>query len=332
MLTVSLVNTNNGKILKDCLKSIYENKPECEFEVFVVDNGSTDCSQEMIKAEFPQVQLRENHRNCGFPFSNNRAFKESKGKYFLLLNDDTIVPPGAFDKMVEFMESHPDCGISGVKLVFPDGSVQSCKFSFPTLLKEFFHINVLVKRLLARSRKLMWFIRRIYYSLFSQDASVNQLLDYDSVHEVDDVLGACFLVRRKVFDDIGLFDETYFTCRDETDFAYRAKQKGWKIYYNPDVTIVHLGGATVSRLNVTYFCQDKISANYFFGKYYPKPKCLLLKIIYLEGFLVSMLFESLRAIIFVFSPSRRREALGNLGLYIETIPKILFDRTETAIK
>ena len=283
-LAVSIVHMNNSKILENCLKSIYEHPPSIPFKVFVIDNGSSDGSQDMVKKRFPQVHLIENGMNIGFSRCNNMALRRSRNsKYFLLLNNDTIILPGSFDNMINFMEEHPDCGISGIKLLFPNGKVQSCKFTFPTLLKEFFHAHVLIKNILAKNKKLMWNLRKAYYSL-QGEKKAKEMLDYDTTQEVDDVLGACFLVRMKAIDQIGVFDQDYFFCREESDYAIRAKRKGWKVYYNSEATIIHIGGATAKRLNIAYYCQDKISANFFLKKHYSLLKRLLFKLIIFEAF------------------------------------------------
>jgi GT2 family glycosyltransferase len=332
LLSISIVNTNNKLILKNCLDSIYKNRPGFDFEVLVADNGSTDGSQKMIKECFPQVILQENNQNYGFARSNNLNFKKSNGKYFLLLNDDTIIPPGAFEKMINFMEKNPDCGISGVRLVFPNGSEQSCQFTFPTLGKEFFHANILLKKIVSKNKKIIQTVRKIYYYFFAGEKSKKKILDYNGAHEVDDVLGACFLIRRDVFNDIGLLDEKYFICREETDFAFRAKKKGWKTYYNPDVKIIHIGSSTMLRTNVRYFCQDKISANYFFKKNYSKIKLLFLKIIFLEGFILNITYEVLKTAIFLSNGKKRKESIQNLDMYSRAIYRIMLDKTETTMK
>jgi GT2 family glycosyltransferase len=123
-LSIITVNTNNRKILEECLASVYASTHKISFEIIVSDNGSTDGSQAMVKTKFPSVKLIENKENLGFIKASNLGLKIAAGRYHMLLNDDTIVKDGALDKLVEFMDSHPDAGACGAKLLNINGTVQ----------------------------------------------------------------------------------------------------------------------------------------------------------------------------------------------------------------
>ncbi|OGC04017.1 hypothetical protein A2276_05310 [candidate division WOR-1 bacterium RIFOXYA12_FULL_43_27] len=123
-LSIIIVNTNNKKILGECLASIYQNTLKVSFEIIVTDNGSIDGSQEMIKSDYPQVRLIENKENAGFIRASNQGLRTAKGRYRMLLNDDTITKDSAFDKMIDFMDQNPSIGALGPKLLNVDGTIQ----------------------------------------------------------------------------------------------------------------------------------------------------------------------------------------------------------------
>ncbi|MBN2058681.1 MAG: glycosyltransferase family 2 protein [Candidatus Saganbacteria bacterium] len=123
-LAIAIVNTNNRKLLKDCLSSIVVNTKQISYDIAVTDNASTDGSQAMVRGDFPQVMLIENQENLGFIKASNQGLRRLRARYFMLLNDDTIVKPAALDKLVEFMDRHPGVGACGPKLLNVDGSLQ----------------------------------------------------------------------------------------------------------------------------------------------------------------------------------------------------------------
>jgi len=137
-LSIIIVNWNTKDLLRNCLFSIYKERKSISLEIFVVDNASSDGSSEMVKREFPLVKLIRNKKNVGFARANNQAIKESKGKYILLLNTDTVILNGALDKMVKFMDTHSDVGVCGPKLLNEDGSLQAYYYAFPTLWNQLF--------------------------------------------------------------------------------------------------------------------------------------------------------------------------------------------------
>jgi len=223
-LSICIVSNNHRNYLEPCLRSIYENPSSIKLETYLVDNKSTDGSAEFVESNFPNVHVIKNEKKFGFAKNNNIAIKKSRGKYVLLLNPDTIVLNNAFERMVEFMDIHPDAGACGAKLLNPDGSLQySCRAipSISTLL-----------------------IRRTPLRIIFPDKKISKkylLLDWDHnyIREVDWVLGACLLVRREVIEQVGLLDEKYPLYVEDADWCYRIKKAGWKIYYLPDAKIIH---------------------------------------------------------------------------------------------
>jgi GT2 family glycosyltransferase len=246
-LAIVIVNYNTRDLLRHCLRSIAAGGTSCAPEIWVVDNASRDGSAEMMRAEFPHAHVITAPHNGGYAYANNLALREIVGDggwgmgdgaespspipqlptpdYVLLLNPDTIVPPGALDALVAYMQARPDVGACGPKLLLADGSLDlACRRAFPSPEVAFYRMTGL-SHLFPRSPR---FGR--YNMTF---------LDPDTETEVDSVVGACMLVRSAVVREVGLLDEAYFMYGEDLDWAYRIKQYGWKIMYVPSVTIHH---------------------------------------------------------------------------------------------
>jgi GT2 family glycosyltransferase len=197
------------------------------FEILVIDSASSDDSVQMVRSEFSSVRLYPSETNLGYTGGNNLGMRESRGRYVLLLNPDTKVRDGALATMVAYMDEHPTAGLLGPQMLWPDGSVQSSRRRFPTLRTALVESTFLQKwfpqnRVLCR-----------YYILDRPD---------DAVSEVDWVTGACLLVRREVFEQVGLLDDAYFMYSEELDWQKRIAGAGWKVVYLPTAQIVHYEG------------------------------------------------------------------------------------------
>lgn len=237
-LAVVILNYNRADLLADCLDSIAASPTRCDLSVWVVDNASTDGSAAMVRERFAWVHLIESPVNGGFSAGNNLALRQilalpDPPDYILLLNNDTVVPPGALDGMVDYLDHHPTVGVVGPKLLLPDGSLDlACRRSFPTPAIAFYRLFGLA-RLFPRSRRFA------AYNL--------TYLDPDVETEVDAVVGACMMVRTSVVREVGLLDEAFFMYGEDLDWAYRIKQYGWKVVYYPAVTVYHYKRAASSR-------------------------------------------------------------------------------------
>ena len=228
MLSILIVNYNAGRLLKDCIKSIYRETPTIPFDIWVVDNNSQDNSITIIKQYYPKVNVIENRTNIGFAKANNMALSKSKTDYFLLLNPDTVVRDNAIEKVVKFMDRNPEVGIVGCRVLNEDGSLQlACRRSIPTPHVAFFRFSGL-SRLFPNS-KIMAKYNLTY-------------LDPNETNEVDAVSGAFLMIRRKVVDNIGMLDERFFMYGEELDWCLRTKKAGWKVMYYPDAEIIHYKG------------------------------------------------------------------------------------------
>ena len=228
-LSVVIVNWNVREMLRACLSSIFAgwNDDPGRLEVIVVDNASPDGSAEMVRTDFPQVILIENHGNPGFAVANNQAIRVSNGRSVMLLNPDTEVLGDALGDMVRYLDANPAVGMVAPKLLNSDGSVQSSRRRFPTLATAFLESTVIQQ---------WWRDNRVLRNYYMQDRSD------DEMHDVDFAMGACLMVRRKVIDEVGLLDEGFFMYSEEVDWCRRIKQAGWRIVYLPVARVIHHGG------------------------------------------------------------------------------------------
>jgi N-acetylglucosaminyl-diphospho-decaprenol L-rhamnosyltransferase len=233
-LAVVIVNYNTRCLLRECLTSVYHSEGDVSFQVWVVDNASTDGSAEMVATEFPQVHLIRSEVNGGYSYANNLGLREGlkpeapAPAYVLLLNPDTLLPPSALADMLAFMEAHPEAGAAGPRLVRASGELDlACRRGFPTPMNSFYKIFGL-SRLFPHS------LRFARYNL--------TYLDPDETAEVDAVAGSFMMVRREAIQEVGLLDEDFFMYGEDLDWAYRMKAAGWKVYYNARVTVLHYKG------------------------------------------------------------------------------------------
>lgn len=226
-LTVQIVNWNAREHLRQSLRSILEHPPHLEYEILVLDNASWDGSAQMIEKEFPQVRLLVSEQNLGFSKGHNLLAKGAQGRYLFLLNPDTLVMPGALDKLVAFADAHPEVGIVGPKILNPDGSLQySCR-TFPNPIAALFR-NTPLGKLFPHNR-------------YTRDYLMTDW-DHNSTREVDWVSGAAMFVRKSLYDQLGGFDEQFFMYCEDMDICYRAWQAGSKVVYYPEPVIVHAIG------------------------------------------------------------------------------------------
>jgi GT2 family glycosyltransferase len=255
-LSIVIVNWNTKDYLLGALRSIYGAPPAFPFEVIVVENASTDGSAEAVAKEFPQVRLIANRENTGYARGNNQGLEVSNGKYALLLNPDVILPPGGLEKAVAFLDARPDVGALGVRLVNPDRTPQRSVRGFPTPLSVFFEATAL-SRIFARHRtigayRMTWFT-------------------YDQEAEVDQPMGTFLLIPRKTLDDVGLLDERFTIFFNEVDWCYRARKKGWKIVFTPEVEVVHYGGSSTKQVSARMAWESRRGLLDFYRKHYPSP-------------------------------------------------------------
>lgn len=237
-LSVVIVNYNVKHFLEQCLNSVAAAAKHCETEVFVVDNNSVDGSCNMLREKFPWVKLIENKKNYGFSYANNQAIRESAGEYVLLLNPDTVIEEDTLKSVCDFMDSHPDAGGLGVKMIDGKGRfLPESKRGLPTPKVAFYKIFGLSK-LFPKSKKF-----GKYHLTY---------LDKDEIHKVDVLSGAFMLLRAETLKKVGLLDETFFMYGEDIDLSYRITLGGYNNYYFPKTTIIHYKGESTKKGSVNY--------------------------------------------------------------------------------
>lgn len=237
-LSVIIVNYNVRHFLEQCLYSVRKAGKDIPMEVWVVDNHSVDGSIEMLKEKFPEVKLIDNKKNVGFSAANNQAIRQSSGEYVLLLNPDTVVEEETFSRVIAFMDSHPDAGALGVKMIDGKGHfLPESKRALPTPEVAFYKIFGL-SALFPKSKRF-----GKYHLTY---------LPVDETNEVDVLSGAFMLLRKAALDKAGLLDEAFFMYGEDIDISYRITQTGYKNYYFPETRIIHYKGESTKKSSVNY--------------------------------------------------------------------------------
>ncbi|WP_299486765.1 glycosyltransferase family 2 protein [Acaryochloris sp. IP29b_bin.137] len=222
-LSVISVTHNHSAYIGRCLDALAPEVSRVGGEVIVVDNCSDDDSAK-IAQQYPDITVYINSERRGFSANNNFGMAQAQGRYLLLLNPDTEVQPGALSVLIDFMESHPQVGMCGAQLKFPDGQIQPSPRRFPTFGST-----------IARRSPLRIFLQKSHLN----QNHLMQDLDHSLVQPVDWLLGACMFIRREVLETVGPLDEGYFLYVEDIDWARRMHAANWDVYYVPTAKIIH---------------------------------------------------------------------------------------------
>ncbi|MBI2844036.1 MAG: glycosyltransferase family 2 protein [Armatimonadetes bacterium] len=260
-ITVSIVNWNTRDELMRCLESVFAQQ-KVSLEVIVVDNASSDGSAEEVMRRFPKAVLIANDKNAGFGRAQNQSLERYEGRYFMLLNPDAILPEAdTLAKIVDFADRNQGIGIIGPRIENPDGSLQYSARRFPTVGAGLFR-------------------RTPFGKLFPKNRFVKDYIISDwghrEVRDVDWVSGAALVIRRETVEDIGHLDPGFFMYCEDVDWAYRAKQRGWRVTYFPAATVVHRIGAASDQAPVRMIYHFHRSMFRFYLKHYAKGWKILL--------------------------------------------------------
>jgi hypothetical protein len=248
-ISIVIVNWNTRELLLDCLASVYATVRTLRFEVFLVDNASSDGSVGAVRAQYPQVKIIQNEKNLGFAVANNKALRLTQGKYALLLNTDTVLTDGAIAKLFAYLKNHDEIGMACGQLLNADGSKQNSIANFPSLLGLLCNETVL---------RLLW-PRRF----------PSKRQEYRAPIEVESCIGACLMVRKAAMEAVGLLDERYFFFLEETDWAFAMHRAGWKSCFVPEARIYHLQGRSAGH-NVSARIMFYRARYQYFRKWFPK--------------------------------------------------------------
>ncbi|MBU1031757.1 glycosyltransferase family 2 protein [Patescibacteria group bacterium] len=256
-LSIIILNYNVKELLINCLESVFQSKGKLDrWQIIVVDNASSDGSVEAVKEKFPQAELIINKENLGFSAGNNIGVKYAQAPVVLFLNPDTVICDHAIQKSLEVLLSSPDYGALTCKVELPDGSLDySCHRGFPTPWNSFCYFTGLAK-LFPRS------------PIFSGYTA--SYLDTQKPHEIDSATGAFLMVRKIAGDQIGWWDKDYFWNGEDIEFCFCLKERGWKIYFYPEVKIIHYKGSS-AKLEKHKTVSHGVSAmRIFYKKHYYK--------------------------------------------------------------
>jgi GT2 family glycosyltransferase len=308
-LSISIVNWNTKEILRKCLNSLYKNTFK-DFEIFVVDNDSSDGSAEMIRQEFPQTNLIANTQNTGFAKANNQAIKLSAGEYILVLNPDIIVFQDTLKKMITYIENNNDIGALGIKLLNENSTeIKKGYFRKYPSLRQTFLFYTMLENLSLRSK---WLKNKFW-----------EKTDTSQITTIEQIPGACLLLRRKTIDEIGLFDERFGLFFEDVDLCYRINKSHWKIYFNPEIEAIHIGAQSIGLLNYTELATKFFtSMHLYLKKHHSSIKAIITKyIVILNTMLKVFIFKSL----YIFSNynrTKRKEHINMLMCIIKNLWKI----------
>ena len=268
-VSIILVNYNGANVIINCLQSLQQFLRSISYEVIVVDNASSDGSPEAIAATFPQIHLIKQLENRGFGAGNNAGAEIAQGEFLFFLNTDTLITSDILPKLLAVMEAHPDVGIIGPKLFNLDGSLQLSVAHEISILGEY------------KTRK--------QHAIFKNSTNQSQLLkEFNANQFVDIVIGAALFIRKQLFEELDGFDEAFFMYFEESDLCQRTRDKGWKILYTPDISLIHLGGYSVNKVSNLMALEYRRSQLYYYQKHRSLGEQLLLRFYLLLKFLPAL--------------------------------------------
>ena len=290
-LSIIIVSWNVRDLLRGCLASVTGGQAaggrdqnfdtdRLTTEVIVVDNASADGSAAMVAAEFPDVKLVANADNLGFTRGNNQGLGLACGRYVLFLNPDTVVVGNALATMVAFMDAHFEVGALGPELRYGDGSLQSSRRRFPTLMTALFE-----------STPLAWHWPPVA-NPWARRYRMEDQAQGAGGQKVDWLVGAALLTRRTVLEQIGGFDEGYFMYSEELDWCRRVKDAGWQIVYLPAAQIIHYEGKSSQQVVAARHIRFSTSKVRYFRKFHGPLSAGFLRLALLSMFGVEWLLEA----------------------------------------
>jgi GT2 family glycosyltransferase len=273
ILDIIIINYKSTDFLFNNLSSVYHSIKNIPVRIQVHDNGSGE-GLECVKNMFPKVNFIRNKYNMGFAKATNNALKRSTAPYIMIINPDTIIKDGFFDSILDFMDNNPEVGIAGPKIFNDDGTIQGSARSFPSVHSAFFGRSSFLTKLFPNSR-------------FSRANILTKKNDGKTPMEVDWVSGACLVVRRQAFEDVGFLDESFFMYWEDVDWCKRMWAKGWKIVYFPVASIMHYIGGSSEKNMFQSVLEFHKSAYYFCGKHM-RPSLGFLKPIFFSTYFVGI--------------------------------------------
>lgn len=280
-LSIIIVNWNVKELLMECLRSIEEQAGDINLEVIVVDSASSDESADMIEEAFPWVKLIASKQNLGYPRGNNVGISVSSGRHILILNPDTVVLNDALTVLVNYLEEHIDVGAVGPQLLNIDGTVQSSRRRFPSLITGLFE-STWLEPLAPES------LLKRYYAMDLPDNQEN---------DVDWLTGASLMVPRRVIDHVGLFDEGYFMYSEELDWCRRINDAGWRVVYLPQAQIVHHAGKSSEQAVTARHVNFQQAKLRYFRKHHGRAAASSLRLFLLANYSWQLALEAMKGLL-----------------------------------
>ncbi|MDP3622968.1 MAG: glycosyltransferase family 2 protein [Methanobacteriaceae archaeon] len=266
-LSIIVVNYRTYNLTNQAIESVITKNHPFKYNIYVVDNASEDGSLEKLQKDFSKeiqdglIKFIASAENKGFSYANNLALKEISSNNILLLNSDTIVIADCLEKCLNYMESHPQTGALGCKVVLPDGTLdKACRRSFPDVSVSFYRM-IGLSRLFPKSQRFG------KYNLC--------YLDDDGVYPIDCLVGAFMMVKSEAIKEIGLLDETFFMYGEDIDWCYRIKEAGWQIIYYGDAQIIHYKGSSSQKQKSKLIYEFYRAMYIFYNKHYKKQNSIL---------------------------------------------------------
>lgn len=254
MLSVIIVNFNVKHFLEQCLSSVIKAAASLETEIIVVDNHSTDGSISYLAGRFPKIRFIENRENAGFAKACNQGLAAATGRFILFLNPDTVVPEDCFQKCIAFLQSNPQAGALGIRMIDGSGAfLRESKRAFPSPLTSLYKLFGLAK-IFPRSK----IFARYYLGHLPEHIT----------NEADVLAGAFMLIKKEVLDKTGGFDEQFFMYGEDVDLSYRIQKAGYKNYYFPESTIIHFKGESSRKGSMNYVRMFYTAMSKFVKKHY----------------------------------------------------------------
>ncbi|HEU6447352.1 MAG TPA: glycosyltransferase family 2 protein [Verrucomicrobiae bacterium] len=275
-VSVIILTRNTCEMTRAAIQSVLDSRDDLRKEILVVDNGSTDDTPRKLPRDFPQIKFLRSERNLGFAAGCNLAAKNATGEFLLLLNSDSLPAPDAMAKTIEFMRANPNCAVAGAQLLNLNGSRQNSIANFPTLATE----------LLSKS-----LLRRIWKNKFPGKEQ-----KFSTPVDVESVVGAFMLARKKVWDEFGGLDERYFFFLEETDFCLQARQKNYRVVHLPNVCVTHGQGQTAKQVSTAARIEYWRSRYIYFAKNHGIGTRILLR----AGLFIRLFFDWLVAALLAF--------------------------------
>jgi hypothetical protein len=263
-ISVVIVSWNAKQYLDDCIGSILTEATGLRQEIIIVDNGSSDGSQEMVKSKYSNIHLICNNINLGFARANNIGIKESKGNYIFFINSDVKVLPGSLNYIFEYMNNHKEIGLLGPKVIGLKGETQRSCMEYPTIWR------VLCRALAAD---------KIFPNMKIFRSYLMTWWNHDDLREVDVVNGCFWAVRKEAIINVGFLDERFFMYGEDIDWCLRFKKAGWKVVFCPFCNIIHAGGGSSENAPTRFYVEKEKANMQLWRKYHNRYSTYLYKII-----------------------------------------------------